>query len=275
MQQFQLRMDVIGNNIANVNTTGYKSSRVEFVDSFSQTLKAASAGTATSGSLPGTQVGTGVATGTIKTVFKQGAIGTTSVPTDLAILEDGFFIVRDVATGNTFATRDGSFRVDDQGYLVSGSGLRVQGFTDAALTTRGDIKIDDVGKPAGSTAKLESFKIGDDGKINVRLTDDTQFDRAQILLQKFSDPQALTKAGQNLYSGINGAGPLGGAGSPTAQPPGTNGLGKVKAGALELSSVSLADEFTDMITTQRAFQAGARVITTSDEMLQELVGLKR
>jgi flagellar hook protein FlgE len=109
----------------------------------------------------------------------------------------------------------------------------------------------------------------------VRLTDNSEYTRGQILLQRFNDPQALMKEGQNLYSGLGAAGPLGGSSSPTPAAPLTNGLGTVVSGALEGSNVDLANEFASMITTQRAFQANARVITTSDEMLQELVNLKR
>ena len=111
--------------------------------------------------------------------------------------------------------------------------------------------------------------------VKVRLSDGSEYTRGQVLLQRFSDPQALQKEGLNLYSGIGSAGPLGGGTAPLAEAPGTNGLGRIESGALELSNVDLANEFTSMITTQRAFQASARIITTSDEMLQELVNLKR
>ena len=107
------------------------------------------------------------------------------------------------------------------------------------------------------------------------MSDGSDFVRAQILLQNFSDPAALMKEGNNLFSGIGAAGPLGGSATPTAAVPGTNGLGEIQSGALELSNVDLASEFTNLITTQRAYQANARIITTSDEMLQELVNLKR
>lgn len=277
MQQFQQRMDVIGNNIANVNTMGYKSARSEIAESFSQTLRTATAGSATSTSIPGVQVGLGATTSTVRTLFTPGAIEQTDVATDLAISGEGFFIVKELGTNALFATRDGSFRLDNQGYLVTQSGLRLQGFSDAALTTRGDLRIDETGAPASATpgAKVESFSIGEDGRVTVTLSDKTIFDRGQVLLQKFTDPQSLVKSGKNLYSSIAEAGPLGGAGTPTSERPGSNGLGKIQSAALELSNVNLANEFTDMITAQRAFQANSRTITTSDEMLQELVNLKR
>jgi flagellar hook protein FlgE len=276
LQNFQERMDVIGNNVANVNTTGFKSSRVDLADSFSQTLRASSASTGGSSGQPSIQVGTGVTTTAIKNMYTQGALARTGLATDLAIAGNGFFVVRDTVSSVEYVTRAGDFRVDDNGYIVTNNGQRVQGWSDAALSTYGDLKIDTTGMPATSdpNATLISFAIDDQGRINVNLSDGTQFVRGQILLQNFSDPQGLLREGNNLFSGIGSAGPLGGA-TPTPEPPGTNGLGKIYSGALELSNVDLANEFTNLITTQRAYQANARIITTSDEMLQELVNLKR
>src|SRR5262245_6165685 len=277
LQSLQQRMDVIGNNVANVNTTAFKGARVDLADSFSQTLRSSSAGTGATSGTPAMQIGSGVVIQAISNFYLQGALTRTGVGTDLAITGNGFFVVRDTINNNTYVTRAGDFRLDETGFLVTNNGLRVQGYADAGLTTIGDIQIDTVGMPATSdpTATIVSFAVGEDGRINVNLSDGSQFVRGQILMQNFSDPQGLLKEGNNLYSGIGAAGPLGGAASPTPAAPGTNGLGKIQAGALELSNVDLATEFTNLITTQRAYQANARVITTSDEMLQELVNLKR
>jgi flagellar hook protein FlgE len=277
LQSFQQRMDVIGNNIANVNTTAFKTARTGLADSFSQTLRSSSAATGGSSGTPAMQIGLGVTVQSITNLYTQGAFARTSVGTDLAITNNGFFVVRDTLSNDQYVTRAGDFSLDENGNLITATGLRVQGYNDAALATIGDIKIDTTGMPATSDplATMVSFAIGTDGKINVNLSDGTQFVRGQILLQNFSNPQALLKEGNNLYSGIGAAGPLGGAGAPTPAPPGTNGLGDIQAGALELSNVDLATEFTNMIITQRAYQANARVVTTSDEMLQELVNLKR
>jgi len=263
MEQFQEEMDVIGNNIANVNTTGFKGSTVDFAEAFDQQLSSGVGG------IP-MQIGTGVTTSAISTQFIQGSVSTTGVGTDMAISGGGFFVVQDTASGAQYVTRDGSFHVDENGYIVNSSGMRLQGFTDATLTTRGDIKIDNSGAPAGSTAAVQSFSIDADGMVNVRLTDGTAFARGQILMQNFSNPAALTKQGANLYSFSTNAGALG---VPSAA--GTNGLGTIVSGALEMSNVDLAAQFANLITAQRAFQANARVITTSDEVLQELVNLKR
>ncbi|MCC6233754.1 MAG: flagellar hook-basal body complex protein [Verrucomicrobiales bacterium] len=277
LQNFQGRMDVIGNNIANVNTTGFKAGRVDFADSFSQTLRSSNPG---DGDVTGTsamQIGSGVTTGAIRNLYTQGAVARTGVKTDLAVSGEGYFVVRDPVSGTPMVTRAGDFRVDDDGYIVNNSGLRLQGYSDAALGVVGDIKIDLEGKPAGvaDTVTMSDWAIDREGKINVSLSDGSQFVRGQILLQKFSDPQGLVKEGNNLYSGISAAGPLGGADSPTPGRPTLAGLGSIQSGSLELSNVDLANEFSSMITAQRAFQATARIISTSDEMLQELVNLKR
>jgi flagellar hook protein FlgE len=271
MQQFQTQLDVIGNNISNSNTIGFKSSRADVADSFSQTL-AAAGGTASS-----VQVGSGSTTVATSTQFEQGTLTKTGLKTDLAIQDGaGFFVVKNGSTNATFATRAGDFTMDTSNRLVTQSGLRVQGFSGSDLATSGDIVIDGAGRPATSdpAATVTGWSVDSDGKINVNLSDNTTFVRGQILLQRFDNPQALTKQGNNLYGNMNAAGPLGGSASPTSQPPGTPGLGKLSSGELETSNVDLAGEFAGLITAQRGFQASARLITTSDEVLQEMVNLK-
>jgi flagellar hook protein FlgE len=277
IQHFQQKMDVIGNNIANVNTTGFKSGRVDFADAFSDTLQKSNATTGSSSGNPSMQIGLGVSTSAIRNMYTQGAVTQTGYATDLAISGEGFFVVRDPVTGNEYATRAGNFRLDGNNYLITDSGYRVQGYSNTGLSTRGDVQVDDLQRPgtADPNATLASYSIDPEGRVNIKLSDGSEYMRGQVLLQRFSDPQALQKEGQNLYSGIGSAGPLGGAGSPTSQAPGTNGLGRLQSEALELSNVDLASEFANMIVTQRAFQSSARLITTSDEMLQELVNLKR
>ncbi|HTL16933.1 MAG TPA: flagellar hook-basal body complex protein [Patescibacteria group bacterium] len=259
LQQFQQQLDVIGNNIANVATTGYKGADVEFADALSQTMQGAGA----TGSM---QVGTGVNTASIANRFTQGAINATGKPTDLAISGSGFFVVRNPVTNQEFATRAGDFTVDTDGYLVS-NGLRVQGYSDTGLSTIGDIKVD----ANGGTAAVESWHFDTDGKITVQLSDATPpFTRGQVLLQNFQSPQVLVKEGDSLYSGMANAGPLAQLSAPS-----TNGMGKLEVGALEGSNVDLTTELSNLITTQRAFEANSKVITTSDEVLQALVNIKR
>ena len=266
LAQFQERMDVIGNNIANVATVGFKSARTEFSDAFSQTLREARDGSSA------VQIGSGVATASIKNLYGQGAVEQTGNNADLAIVGNGFFVAQDKQSNENYATRAGQFRLDQNGFLVTSNGLRVQGFSDAALTTRGDIQINTTGAPATSspTATFQSFTIDKAGNVNVQLSDGTSFVRGQVLLQNFSNPQALAKAGNNLYTWSATAGAL-----ATTAVPGSNGVGDIQAESLELSNVDLTKEFADLITTQRAFQANARIITTSDELLQETVNLKR
>lgn len=307
MQQFQEQMDVIGNNIANVNTTGFKGARVDFAEAFSQQLSAGSGG------IP-LQIGTGVGTSAISNQFIQGSISRTGTTTDLAVSGSGFFVVENTLSGAQYVTRDGAFHLDENGYLVTSGGLRVQGYSDSALSTRGDIQVDATDEiaqriadataavtaaqqavanadPADQAAvdaanatlttanadltlaqslKVGSYSIDSEGKITVHMTDGTEFTRGQILLQNFTNPLALTKEGSNLFSFGSNAGPL-----SQMEASGTNGLGDLVSGALEMSNVDLANEFANLITTQRAFQASARIITTSDEILQELVNLKR
>ena len=264
LKQFQQGMDVIGNNIANVDTIGFKGGSVQFADSFSQTLSGA-------GSSGAMQVGTGVITSAITNNYGQGAVSSTGVATDLAINGSGFFTVKD-SSGASFVTRDGEFKVSKDGYLVTTTGLRVQGYTSfdpvTKVGTLGDVIIDN--NIAGSTATISSYSFDKKGNVNVRLSDGTEFSRGQILLTSYLSPEQLVKEGNNLYSGMAGAGAIVQNGTP-----GTGGIGTLVPGSLEMSNVELANQMASLITTQRAFQASAKIITTSDEMLQELVNLKR
>jgi flagellar hook protein FlgE len=123
---------------------------------------------------------------------------------------------------------------------------------------------------ADPNATVALYNVDTAGKINVTLSDGTTFARGQVLLQNFNNPQALLKRGGNLFYNMTAAGPL-----ANTSAPGTSGLGEIQSGTLEMSNVDLTNEFANLITTQRGFQANARVVTTSDEVLQELVNLKR
>lgn len=256
LHAFQGLLEGTGNNIANSGTVGYKASRTIFEDNFSQELESSNNGSS------GVQIGTGVSTAATATDFSQGSFQAAD-PGDLAISGQGFFVVRNATTGEEFATRVGHFHVDDNNYLVTETGERVQGFTDG--TNKGDIKLD----PAPDT-KVTSYTIGEDGSVSVKLDDNTSASRGQILLQNFRSPQALRKEGNNLYSGLADANPM-----ATAAAPKTSGLGLLKSGQLEASNVDLPSEFVNLISAQRGFQANSRVITTSDDILQEVMSLKR
>jgi flagellar hook protein FlgE len=148
----------------------------------------------------------------------------------------------------------------------------LQGYSNAGLSTLGNIQIDTTGMPATSspTATMTSYTINGQGVITVNLSDGTSFTRGQVLLQNFTDPQALTSQGNNLYSNMANAGPL-----ATLTAPGSSSLGTIQSGALELSNVDLSSQMASLITAQRAFEANSKIITTSDELLQDVVNMKR
>lgn len=425
----QTRMDVIGNNIANVNTTGFKSGRVTFNEIFSQTLQGASGASDSIGGRNPMQVGLGANISSIDTLMTEGAAQRTDNPLDMKIQGDGFFILK--SAGGFKFSRAGAFRLDEVGNLVNPEGLNVMGWQpdaqgnivkekvsklqilkpenvfskpiktgkanfagninknddnlksssdgivvsfsifdsqgykytvdarikkkltdpsnpsstpipdeyditiDSIKNDKGDdigcdtpspnsikfktdgkldettlktitlknidknnlvsadfaeIEIDltgltqfggkttvegvagdtdglDAGNPAGAIA---GFDIGPDGKILGKYTNDQTKLLGQIAVAKFQNPAGLQKAGNNLFEVTNNSGEFDGIGvDPTADG------GSLNGGVLEMSNVDLSREFTDMITTQRGFQANSRIITASDEMLQELVNLKR
>jgi flagellar hook protein FlgE len=209
--------------------------------------------------------------------FAQGSLASTGKETDLGISGSGFFHVKNVVDSSEYATRAGDFRWDDQGYLVTHQGYRVQGLTGAGLGTVGDIQL---GTPPTGT-QLQSVTIDRGGNVVEFYSDGTSGTTNQVLMQAFNDPAALTNVGHNLYSGLVSAGPVGAAAGSaalqagTVNAPGQNGLGIIQSGTLELSNVDLTDQFANLITTQRSFQAGSRLITVSDTVLEDIVGLKR
>jgi flagellar hook protein FlgE len=420
LRSFTKGLEVIGNNIANVNTTAYKSNQASFADSFSNTLRGSAPSSATGSNQTATQVGTGVALRGISTNFTQGSVSSTGSTTDLAISGNGYFIVKNPTDGSVYATRAGEFRWDDQGFLVNQEGYRVQGLTGGAGSTSpsviGDIKLrsqaeisaswatdhateiaaanlvsasaqsaatalasissfgetaadaasveteldkritaaeadvaaaaagsdalaiaqakrdalvsartamqtaqseitssaaygaaDDAGKKAllltGVRASLSSSNvtaqggaataakaalaaatptqrssssIDESGNIVEFYANGTTATSNQLLLKNFNDQNALMKEGNNLYSGFEAAGPVNGAAlSATLDRPNQGGLGKIQSGALELSNVDLTEEFANMITAQRSFQASSRLVTVSDTVLEDIVNLKR
>jgi flagellar hook protein FlgE len=276
MRTFTKSLEVIGNNIANVNTTGYKGSVAKFEDSFSNTVRGSAPSSGSSSNLSAIQIGTGVKLSSINANFSQGALSTTGVKTDLSISGNGFFRVLNPVDNSEFVTRAGDFRVDDQGYLVTSKGLRVQGLTGgtalAAPATVGDIRL---GTPPTGTQRSD-FAFDSQGNMNEVYSDGSTIVTNRVLLQNFSDPTGLQRVGDNLFSDLAKAGPVGGlALTATDNDPGTNGLGKIEAGTLELANIDLTEQFASMITTQRSFQASSRIVTVSDSILEEVVNLKR
>lgn len=312
---FSRAIQVISNNISNVNTSGFKGSRSEFQDSFSNLLQQAapSPSSGLGSNRDSVQLGNGVRLAGVTSSFAQGTLTTTGSNTNLGVSGAGFFRVRDSLNNTDYVTRSGDFRLDDQGYLVTSDGFRVQGLSDGDATfdatapggsllfvktettpaALGDIRIN-FGVTVGTgltnntggaftdaevEAKkptMQTFTVGPQGDVVIALSNGETFVRGRVLMQNFSDPNALTREGKNLFSGIGSAGPLGGAGlSGANNSPSSNGLGRIEVGTLELSNVDLGQEFADMIVTQRSFQAGSRVITVADSMLEEVINLKR
>ncbi len=277
LRTFMKGLEVIGNNIANVNTTAFKGSEAKYSDSFSNILQRSAPSSAGAANTPSTGVGTGVKLAGVSVNFTQGSLASTGKETDLGISGNGFFHVKNSVDSAEYATRAGEFRWDDKGFLVTSQGYRVQGLTGTGLTAVGDIKLG--AAPTGT--QLQSATIDRSGSVVEFYSDGTSATTNQLLLQTFNDPAALTNVGNNLYSGLISAGPVGAAaGNSLLQPgtvnaPGKNGLGVIQSGTLELSNVDLTDQFANLITTQRSFQAGSRLITVSDTVLEDIVGLKR
>jgi flagellar hook protein FlgE len=403
LRAHQTMLDVVGNNIANINTVGFKASQVEFQDTLSQALKAAGAAQGTQGGTNPAQVGLGVQVAAVNTTFTQGPAETTGVDTDLVIQGDGFFVVRD--GGQQVYTRDGAFKFDSQGNLTTADGAPVQGWTATAgvtntkaavggiklplgismqptattmATLAGNLPADGSGSPSSSikvynakgvlaevsltytftpavgatpgswglsytdptgpvtapattpsptpvasfsfdtttgkfggttpailtmsaafggtkvnldlsgltsygganTAEvvtsdgdamgsLASYSISPDGTVQGVFTNGMKQPLGQIAIATFNNPGGLNKVGNSEYSeSVNsGAAQVGAAG--------TGSRGQLASGVLEGSNVDLAQEFTNLIIAQRGFEANSKVITTSDEILQDLVNLKR
>lgn len=277
LRTFMKGLEVIGANIANVNTTGYKASEAKYSDSFSNILQRSAPSSASGSNTPATGIGTGVTLAGVNTNFNQGSLASTGKETDLGISGNGFFHVKNTIDGTEFVTRSGDFRWDDQGYLVTAQGYRVQGATGTGLSTIGDVKL--ATPPTGT--QRQSVTIDRAGSVVEFYSNGTSATTNQVLLQNFVDPSALVKEGSNLYSGLIAAGPVGAASGSSAlqasgvNDPGTNGLGFIQAGTLELSNVDLTDQFANLITTQRSFQAASRLVTVSDAVLEDIVNLKR
>ena len=269
LRTFSKGLEVIGNNIANINTTGYKSSQATFADSFSNTLRASAPSAGTTSSQDGVQVGTGVQLASITSNFGQGSLTSTGNVTDLGVSGKGFFVVQNATSGMQYATRDGQFRPDDNGYLITTGGLRLQGMMGSTI---GDMQI---GASVPSGAELQSISFDTAGNLIESYSDGTSATTGRVQLQTFNDPSALMRDGSNLYTNLTVAGPIGGGILAGSNDPGSAGLGLIQSGTLESSNVDLTDQFSQLITTQRSFQAGSRLITVSDSILEDIVNLKR
>ena len=245
VKTFGKSLEVIGDNIANVNTTGFKGSRTTNKDNFSDTFRAASVGGSNS-----MQVGSGTSVASISQKFTQGVLSTTGGPADLGIAGSGFFKVTTTATTPvTFYTRAGDFRIDSTGTLLTNDGLKIDSVAD------------------GSFLNVDSYQIAKDGTITTFKAGVKTILPAKINLVTFANPNGLKREAGNLFSNVGDA-----AGAENSGPA---NKGDIIQGTLELSNVDLTQEFSDLILAQRAFQAGSRIITVSDSVMEEIVNLKR
>jgi flagellar basal-body rod protein FlgG len=245
----QTQMDVISNNLANVSTNGFKRSRAVFEDLLYQTLRQPGAQSSQQTQLPsGLQLGTGVRTAATEKIFTQGNLQQTGNSLDVAIQGKGFFQVL-MPDGSTAYTRDGSFQVDSQGQMVTASGFTVQ---------------PSVVIPADAL----SVTIARDGTISVQQPGSAAAVQVgSMQLVSFINPAGLQSQGENLFSETAASG------TPSANTPGTSGLGSLNQGFVETSNVNVAEELVNMIQTQRAYEINSKAISTSDQMLQRLTQL--
>lgn len=264
----QTMLDVTGNNIANANTVGFKSTTTVFQDTLSQVMRGAGAASGTTGGTNPLQVGLGVQVAATRGNFNQGSAQSTGGATDLMIQGDGMFVLGSGAE-RTY-TRAGAFTWDEGGNLVSPSGKKVQGYAPGdAGGTLIDINLNALSASLPAGVEMTSYSIGADGVLRGTFSDDVQRDIALVAIANFTNPAGLERVGETAFraSANSGAADLGIAGQGSR--------GQLMGGTLEMSNVDLSAEFTNLILAQRGFQASSRVITTSDQVLEELVNIKR
>jgi flagellar hook protein FlgE len=271
LKNHQMMLDVTANDIANVNTIGYKSARTTFADSLTQTQRGASGAGGGTGGANAAQIGLGVKLGSIDNLMTSGAMQSTGNPLDVAIDQGaGFFRVSTSSTTPPTAqalsatdagveyTRAGNFTTNSDGYLVTQDGFYVQGLTAPGGTTPTLLQI-----PKDST----NVSISQDGAVSYVDNAGTRQTAGFLSLATFSNAAGLERSGSNRWLRTANSG------DAQLDTPGAT-AGFTTAGAIEMSNVDLAQAFTNMITAQRGFQANSRVISTSDQMLQDLVNLK-
>ena len=247
----QFNIDTIANNLANVNTTGFKKSRVDFQDLLYQSVRHAGAPVTDGAQIPtGLQMGHGVRVVATQKIFTQGTFRQTDNPFDLVIENDGFFQIL-LPDGTIAYTRDGAFKKDGTGRLVTSDGF----FLEPEIVIPDDA--------------LE-VTIGTDGTGSVTLPGDPEPQYiGQIELARFINPAGLQSYGRNLYLATASSGP------PIVGTPGLDGFGMITQGWIEMSNVQVVEEMVNMITSQRAYEVNSKAIQASDDMLQTANNLRR
>jgi flagellar basal-body rod protein FlgG len=251
MQAQELNIDVIANNLANVNTSGFKKSRAEFQDLLYESLRPAGAASSADTTIPtGVQLGHGARPSAVQKMFSQGDFQNTENELDWAIEGDGFFQI-ELPNGDTSYSRCGEFKLDADGRIVNADGF--------LLVPQLTVPTDTV-----------SIIVGMDGTVSVIQADDpVPSEIGTLQLARFVNPAGLRSLGKNLFV------PTEGSGDEIVGTPGQDGFGTIAQGFLERSNVSVVDEMVNMITAQRAYETNSKVIQTADDMLQMANNLKR
>lgn len=250
MQGQQKSIDVVANNLANVNTTGFKRSRADFQDLIYQNLKTSGSPATNTTQVPtGIQIGLGSRLASVTKIFTAGDFSQTGNELDIAIEGDGFFQIT-LPDGSTGYTKSGAFKLDSNRQIV---------------TADGNPLVNPPVIPEGAT----KISIGSDGTVSALTSAGTQTS-SPITLASFPNPSGLSSQGKNIYLPTDASGA-----ATNGIVPGTNGTGTISQGLLEMSNVNVAEEMVNMIVGQRAYEINSKAITASDEMLQTANNLKR
>ncbi len=251
MEALQISIDNIAHNLANTNTVGFKQRRTQFQDLFYQTLVSPGSSASSSTEIPtGLQIGLGTRAVSNEIILRQGDFVRTENPLDLVIEGSGFFQVR-LPDGQIAYSRAGNFHLDRNGSLVTASGNPLD---------------PQVSIPQGAS----EVTVAADGTVSVRLPGQNESQPVgNIQLATFTNPAGLNNIGKNLLL------PTASSGEPVTGTPGQNGIGTLLQGALESSNVNIVEEMVNLIVSQRAYEAGSRVLRAADEMYQEVNNLRR
>jgi len=252
MEAQKMNLDVISNNLANVNTAGFKRGRADFQELIYQDLKTPGTLSAEGSVVPsGIQMGLGVKPGAVQKIFLQGDFVQTGNNLDLVIEGDGFFQITK-PDGTLAYTRNGSFKLDNNGRVVTSDGYPL----DPAITV---------------PANTKSITIGSDGKVSVLQSGTVAPTQVGTLqLARFINPAGLLANGKSLFV------PSGSSGDPiVGAPGGTEGLGTINQGYIEMSNVNIVEEMVNMIVSQRAYEINSKAVQAADEMLSMTNNLKR
>ncbi len=251
MNAQHLNVDNISNNLANVNTTGFKKAKLEFQEILSEVMRMAGSTTATGVVVPvELQIGYGAKAVATQRIFSQGTLVNTNNPLDLAIQGDGFFMV-EMPDGTTAFSRDGAFKISRDGDLVTSDGY----FVTPAVTI-----------PPEAT----EIAIGVDGTVSIQIAGETEAtELGQITLAKFMNPAGLSSMGRNLYIQTTASGDF------IEGVAGEEGLGQIRSMFLEMSNVDTVEEMVNLIVAQRSYEINSKAIQTSDDMMSLANNLKR